>query len=893
LLSYLSTPYKSTIEPYKENVNLIAEVAQQKQNKYDQVLSAIFQKQNQLLDLDLSGGSEEAELKKDNLLKEADNQLNKMASSDLTIPDNINKVENIFSPIVNDKDIMSAASITAFTKKESAYFDDWKKEGKGLYDSYNHNFFLEKAQKNRKMTLKEVKEKGYNQVTAVEFVDYDKLMRESIKELMPDVTETIAQDGARIFTENGKVLSESDILKRLPMNSKIMAQAEINAHYQFQGTDANTLLSLQKESLESKKESTSNVIAFNNKNIGYIREQINNINAGNAAGLKQISDSNLDKEQLIAKLTDDINNIEIQNKDYIKEEKSYITAINDFNLQYKYNVDKKLFEKEFNEDELDYLKTSSWIAMTQSNFADATAYSEKSIKVAYDEVWMETYKHNNAVDMEVLKHTQSMQKEQAAKEAKEVADKEASTITSDIYGTTYANDELLDEEEAKKGEEYDYLSSQFRIIDKNIITLDDAYSTQIGELIGSKDAVANKKALEAKEKEYRRVLTEFTDKSKDLKLSSNIGDTKQTYDQFFKENENIKKYIIQKDALISERNNNNLLLTSINKQAEEIALSDSGLNKIDKSKPIVLDYSKFLEKLPKDENGDTRYNILYNKLTIPSELVEKYLKNELTDKDLDKINSTNDFRFIPKDSKNLTAFDKFNSIVYNKNNLDKSSILKDDLKIILKNSNPEQEQLKKYKETYNTSKNEIASKYKNAFLYPGVIIKDKTTGKGKAVFENAKGLIVSLGENTKYAGTDIDVNYFYRDPNSKSGWAMRYTLSGKAADKTSEVKQLAPKTTTTDLPEKFVSDNGLENLQNISQVTKGLQLQKISGNPLYAKKQEYSLNYLGKKYIFMQDNQGIRAYEEGKPRILINSENNSVEDILETIQIMRETEIQK
>jgi hypothetical protein len=125
LLSYLSTPYKSTIEPYKENVNLIAQVAQQKQSKYDQVLSTIFQKQNQLLDLDLSGGSEEAELKKDNLLKEADNQLNKMASSDLTIPDNINKVENIFSPIVNDKDIMNAASITAFTKEQTAYFDEW------------------------------------------------------------------------------------------------------------------------------------------------------------------------------------------------------------------------------------------------------------------------------------------------------------------------------------------------------------------------------------------------------------------------------------------------------------------------------------------------------------------------------------------------------------------------------------------------------------------------------------------------------------------------------------------------------------------------------------------------------------------------------------------------
>lgn len=865
MISYLSTPYKSTIEPYKENVNLIAQVAQQKQSKYDSVLSTIFQKQNQLLDLDLSGGSEEAELKKDNLLKEADNQLNKMASSDLTIPDNINKVENIFSPIVNDKDIMNAASITAFTKEQAAYFDEWKKEGKGLYDALNHSYFLEKTQKNRKMSIEEAKQKGYNQVTAVEFVDYDKLMRESIKELMPDVTETIAQDGARIFTENGKVLSESDILKRLPMNSKIMAQAEINAHYQFQGTDANTLLSLQKESLESKKESTSNVIAFNNKNIGYIREQINNINAGNAAGLKQVSDSNLDKEQLIAKLTDDINNIEIQNKDYIKEEKSYITAINDFDLQYKYNADKKLFEKEFNEDELDYLKTSSWIAMTQSNFANATAYSEKSIKVAYDEVWMETYKHNNAVDMEVLKHTQSMQKEQATKEAKDAADKEASTITSDIYSTTPANIKLLDQEEAKKGEEYDYLSSQFRIIDKNIITLDDAYSTQIGELIGSKDVVANKKALEAKEKEYRKVLNDFSDKTKDLKLSNNIGDTKQTYDQFFKENENIKKYIIQKDALISERNNNNLLLTSINKQAEELAKSTGY---VPGKKELIVSYYKEEESKvnPNGSGWKDAYRTIPTTLNIiiPPILTDAYIKNMLSEKELNNIWEANARKYS-----------------------------KDQIKEIIKNGNILDDKAKKYKETYNTSKNEIASKYKNAFLYPGVIIKDKTTGKGKAVFENAKGLIVSLGENTKYAKTDIDVNYFYRDPNSKSGWAMKYTMAGKAADATNKVAELAPKTGFTPLSEKFVSDNGLENLQNISQVTKGLQLQKISGNPLYAKKQEYSLDYLGKKYIFMQDNQGIRAYEEGKPRILINSENGSVESILETIQIMRETEIQK
>ena len=129
-ISYLSVPIESKVKPYSENVGLIAQVAAQKQNRYDNILSTIFQKQNQLLSLDTSQGSEEAEQRKDNLLKEADNQLNKMASSDLTIPDNISKVENIFSPIINDKDVMGAASITAFTKEQATYFDEWKSKKK-------------------------------------------------------------------------------------------------------------------------------------------------------------------------------------------------------------------------------------------------------------------------------------------------------------------------------------------------------------------------------------------------------------------------------------------------------------------------------------------------------------------------------------------------------------------------------------------------------------------------------------------------------------------------------------------------------------------------------------------------------------------------------------------
>ena len=245
MISYLSQPYKSTIEPYRENVGLIAQVANQKQNKYDQVLSTIFQKQNQLLDLDLSGGSEEAELKKDNLLKEADNQLNKMASSDLTIPDNINKVENIFSPIVNDKDIMNAASITAFTKEQAAYFDEWKKEGKEQYNPLNESFFLEQAQKNRKMTLQEVKEKGYKQPVSVAFVDIDKEFREAAKLLGYNEENSVMgsdETGMYIITKEGKRLSMESVLGILPNHAGITAQAKINAWASMQTITAPEIL---------------------------------------------------------------------------------------------------------------------------------------------------------------------------------------------------------------------------------------------------------------------------------------------------------------------------------------------------------------------------------------------------------------------------------------------------------------------------------------------------------------------------------------------------------------------------------------------------------------------------------------------------------------------------
>ena len=144
MLSYLSKPLESKVTPFQENIDLISKVGQYRQSKYDKVVDTMLQKQNDLLNLDTSKGSFEATDRKNNMLKIADDQLNQLAKVDLLNPENIAKADSIFEPILNDKDIMAAASITSFVNKQSNYFEEWKKDGKGLYDSKNEAFFLEK-----------------------------------------------------------------------------------------------------------------------------------------------------------------------------------------------------------------------------------------------------------------------------------------------------------------------------------------------------------------------------------------------------------------------------------------------------------------------------------------------------------------------------------------------------------------------------------------------------------------------------------------------------------------------------------------------------------------------------------------------------------------------------
>lgn len=399
MISYLSQPYKSTVEPYKENVGLIAQVAQQKQSKYDNILSTIFQKQNQLLNLDTSQGSEEAEIKKDNLLKEADNQLNKFATSDLTIPDNISKVENIFSPIINDKDIMGAASITAFTKEQAAYFDEWKKEGKGLYNPLNQSFFLEQSQKNRKMTLKEVKEKGYIQPIATEFVDIDKEFREAVKELGYNEENSVMgsdETGMYIITKEGKRLSMESILGVLPNHAGITNQAKINAWASMQNITALEILNERLKINQTKYKDAQKFEEDLNENNKSIDNNIKEINSNSTKGNELIKNiyqkdypdvdltTSEGKKFLITKLEEKKQeniNLITNNKSSITRQEEYVQElIKTYGLKLDANGN-VISSNNLDDDALLDLKTQYYLENKRMAYAKAFSKNMQNIKV--------------------------------------------------------------------------------------------------------------------------------------------------------------------------------------------------------------------------------------------------------------------------------------------------------------------------------------------------------------------------------------------------------------------------------------------------------------------------------------------------------------------------------
>jgi len=298
LLSYLSTPYKSTVVPYSENVGLIAQVANQKQNKYDQVLSTIFQKQNQLLDLDTL--NEQVNAKKDSLLKQADEQLNKMASSDLTIPDNINKVENIFSPITSDSEILSDVYYTKQIRENQQFAQEALKKDPSAGNQTNYNTSQQLVELYRKADPNQLSSSAPYATMFTPYIDVKTKKMEFlqkiglIKDGYTNEFETTTIDGVKYYKKQSGVIPESEVLDKFnaSLTSEDKQQLALDGYHDYGNID---LKELMPELQKNQSLQLNNI----SKNLNTIDAVIKELDA-NGDGEVDVKDENINtKQQLL------------------------------------------------------------------------------------------------------------------------------------------------------------------------------------------------------------------------------------------------------------------------------------------------------------------------------------------------------------------------------------------------------------------------------------------------------------------------------------------------------------------------------------------------------------------------------------------------------------------
>ena len=853
MLSYLSKPLQSEVKPFQENLDLISKVSAYKQSRYDKVIDTILQKQDSLLNLDTSKGSKEATQKKENMLKQADVQLDALSKVDLLNPENINKAEIIFEPITNDQDIIQAAAITSFVNKQGKYFDEWKKDGKGLYDAKNEAYFREQVQKNTNMSLKEVKEKGYSQPLATEFVDIDKWYRDAVKEISPDITVITAPDGqGRIFKIKNKVVPESKILQMLPTNAKIIAQAEINAHYDYAGTKKDELLAVQQNAIIREQKSVKDAMDENSKQIGYLQEQIKSIKANDADGIALVNHSGYTKEQLIEQLQTKIKSYDEANISLDTEYKTYKTNLQDFNKTYGFNQGK--FEKDLSEEQLSNLKTSVWLANRKQQFASAMSYQERDVDITYDEIQRDFIKQQYAIDLKTLDHQYQMI-EDAAKDARDPnkikLDEFGNPIIdySSAYSDTPANEQTSDVSKPKEGEEYETLTKKFGEYRKGLKTLEEEFIDKKRQ----ENTSYNKESFEKELAEYNKIVS-IWDKNPDLKLEDTIPNSNQTFKQFFDANSKLKEFLTIKESMKSIDDSHQILLSKIEKTAEDKTYAD--LRFKPQAKDIEVVYAK---RTPDPTNIKSDYKIEYDRIIIPASVSENYLKGTLTSKDYDKIWKANNFNWGEEEY----------------------------MKKLVREGKPTDNNYAKYKTTFEKHLDEAAREIQSGYLLPGVYLKDITTDKspGKLINNNAIQYINTL-TNENYKKGDIGIKYFYRDPESPSGWKVKFSVTTTKENNEKVVTPYSENLTPT-----FVRDSGLNIFGDVSEISKAMELQ-AKENP---KKQEFLYSYLGKFYKFVKTDEGVNVYEKTGDTTfkLLNSNPSSVDQLLRTVIQMREKEFKR
>ena len=282
-ISYLSAPLKSGVIPEQIPIELVSQVATQKQNKYDQALESIFAQYTNLLNLDTSDNNEITQ-KYYGMMKEADKNLTSLAKLDFLNPENAQKVEGIFNPILQDEDIMTAVKGTKEAQSAKATMDYWKKNKPDLYYSKNEEFNLIKQSENKLMSAKDYKEKR-NIITARPFFDIQKDFIEQVKALPITKTITETPNGYQILTTSGEVLSEQQIMKFLNLDARHYSQGEVNSFFEYRQTTGPEIASSFLSRYDVATKQTKDVITTLNTSIDVIK--------GNLESIKSQKDSEL------------------------------------------------------------------------------------------------------------------------------------------------------------------------------------------------------------------------------------------------------------------------------------------------------------------------------------------------------------------------------------------------------------------------------------------------------------------------------------------------------------------------------------------------------------------------------------------------------------------------
>lgn len=771
MISYLSQPIKSTVEPYKENVGLIAQVAQQKQSKYDNILSTIFQKQNQLLNLDLSYAPDDIVKEKDNLLKEADNQLNKLASSDLTIPDNISKVENIFTPITSNQDVMLGLGFTKQVNDSKTYYEEMKKEGKGDYDPTNEAYTLTQASKAKQMTKEQFKN-SYNSldISPIKYRNRAKEYNEALSKYVKDMGFTVenlvsAPDGGYIVTKEQGKIPISSLKAVLPNDAGFVAQAKVDAWASLGNTTQDEILSEQlgyvKNDIQSIEKINKSIIKENEDITGAISK----LKTGNTSNLSllfpELNGIDLDIPENKQKAIDFLNSkIENNKKAYesntsnLVENNKYITEmIGKYGIIIGGDGFTSIGSDPLPENQLLNLKTQYILQRDANIFTQAYAKEKNVIKIESDpnyrqavqiqaDIAKETQKYNNDVklkqlDAELKLITDGANNGSGSNNPNEItpliAGEAIDEPTKEEKGTKYYNDlttNLLNEvgnlDRNSSGEG----STLFK---QELLRLAPVGTSSINELSPEEQSKLTKQ-LSSEIKEVNDNLTNW-----DKNPNSIVPGRKITYEEYFKEKEKTINYINERNLKIATAQAAFDLKKSVKNTVRTKELAN--LKPIE-TKFVMSQYE--LEKSFLQENNlqaiPLEYKLKINPIYINSDGIDK--------KDVLRIMQENGF-------KNITPFtiDKF----YNK--IRSFLIVNGDASKITTSINDQvDKELKKY--TTSSMSIPLTLQGESTEKDPHAALKKSTIGYIKGI-------------NQGLVNTDIQINNFQPTSN---GWIVSYSV---------------------------------------------------------------------------------------------------------------------